>query len=229
LKVKRMARILVIDDDPDMRLMLEQILRPAHHEVLLAADGREGVERCRISHVDLAITDLYMPNQEGLGTIREFRSRWPEVAIIAMSGEAAAVALLAIAQKLGAVEILRKPFSGEELIAAVRRALGSLYVSRRAFKSLWQEYRIYRDRLELQSWMLLHRLVIPARDILAVEVRPSCFSGRKGLIWGVKLDNCDLCRHVLLTRSSGFIKRIGFSPDDPEKFVAVCKSIMSNR
>ena len=223
-----MARILVIDDDPDMRLMLEQILRPAHHEVLLAADGREGVERCRISHVDLAITDLYMPNQEGLGTIREFRSRWPEVAIIAMSGEAAAAALLSVAQELGAVGILRKPFSGEELMAAVSKALGALYVSRRTFKSLWQTYRIYRDRLELQSWILLHPLVIPANEILTIEVRPSVFSGKKGFIWGVKIDNCDLCRHVLLTRRWGFMKRIGFSPDDPEKFVEVCKSIMAD-
>jgi hypothetical protein len=102
-----------------------------------------------------------------------------------------------------------------------------LYASKRTPKSLWQEYRIYRDRLELQSWFLLHTVVIPANEIQAVEIRPSIFSGGKGVTWGVKMDNCDLNRHVLLTRKSGIIRRIGFSPDNPEKFVEVCKSIIS--
>ena len=95
-----------------------------------------------------------------------------------------------------------------------------IYISKRTAKSLWQEYRIYRDRLELQSWVLFHTVVLPANEIQAVEVHPS------GSIWGVKLDNCNFCRHVLLIKKSGRFKRIGFSPDDPEKFVAVCQSIM---
>jgi len=119
-----MARILVIDDDPDIRAMLEQILKSAGHEVILAADGREGMERHRSSPADLVITDLYMPNQEGLETIHEFRTRFPEVAIIAMSGRAAAVTMLSVAQKFGAVAVLHKPFAADELIAAVAKALG---------------------------------------------------------------------------------------------------------
>jgi hypothetical protein len=102
-----------------------------------------------------------------------------------------------------------------------------IYASKRTPKSLWQEYRIYGDRLELQSWFLLHTVVIPANEIQTVEVRPSIFCGSKGITWGVKIDNCDLNRHVLLTRKSGFLSRIGFSPDNPENFVEVCKSIMS--
>ena len=119
-----MARILVIDDDPDIRAMLEQILKSAGHEVILAADGREGMERHRSSPADLVITDLFMPNQEGLETIHEFRTRFPEVAIIAMSGRAAAVTMLSVAQKFGAVAVLHKPFAADELIAAVAKALG---------------------------------------------------------------------------------------------------------
>jgi hypothetical protein len=46
------------------------------------------------------------------------------------------------------------------------------------------------------------------------------------MVWGIKLDNCDLCRHVLLAKKSGFFKYLGFSPDDPDRFVAICKSIM---
>jgi DNA-binding response OmpR family regulator len=119
-----MARILVIDDDPDTRAMLEQTLKSAGYEVILAADGREGVTQHCTSPADLVITDLYMPNQEGLETIREFRTRFPEVAIIAMSGKDAAVTMLSIAQKLGAVRVLQKPFLSDELIAAVAKALG---------------------------------------------------------------------------------------------------------
>jgi len=119
-----MARILVIDDDPDMRAFLEEILKSAGYEIILAADGREGVERYRASRADLVITDLYMPNQEGLETIRELRTRYPEVAIIAMSGRTAALTMLSIAQKFGAVGILHKPFLADELIAAVEKALG---------------------------------------------------------------------------------------------------------
>jgi hypothetical protein len=104
-----------------------------------------------------------------------------------------------------------------------------IYVSKRTVKSLWQEYRIYRDRLELQSWILLHTFVIPADAIQAVEVRPSVFGGDKGITWGVKIDNCDLNRHVLLTRTPGFPRRIGFSPDNPENFVEACKSILSGQ
>jgi DNA-binding NtrC family response regulator len=119
-----MARILVIDDDPDMRAFLEEILKSAGHEVILAADGREGVERHSTSPADLVITDLFMPKQEGLETIQEFRTRFPEIAIIAMSGRAAAVAMLSVAQKFGAVAVLRKPFAADELMAAVEKALG---------------------------------------------------------------------------------------------------------
>lgn len=119
-----MARILVIDDEPDMRVLLEQTLKAAGHEVILAADGREGVERYCTSPADLVITDLYMPNQEGLETIAELRRRFPEVAIIAMSGKAAALTMLSIARKFGAIGILHKPFLTEELIAAVGKALG---------------------------------------------------------------------------------------------------------
>jgi hypothetical protein len=101
-----------------------------------------------------------------------------------------------------------------------------VYASRRTGASLLQEYRIFPDRLELQAWILFHTLVIPAREILEIEVRPSVFSGRKGITWGIKLDNADLRRHVLVTRKSGFWKRLAFTPDNPDEFVRVCKTII---
>ena len=119
-----MARILVIDDEADIRTFLEEILKSAGHEVFLAADGREGVRQHCTSPADLLITDLFMPNQEGLETIREFRTRFPEVGIIAMSGRPDSGTMLSIARNLAAVGILHKPFLTEELIGAVAKALG---------------------------------------------------------------------------------------------------------
>jgi hypothetical protein len=101
-----------------------------------------------------------------------------------------------------------------------------IHVSRRTPANLWQQYQIFPDRLELQSWILFHTMVIPAREILKIEVRPSVFSGRKGITWGIKLDNSDLCRHVMVTRKSGWFKRIAFTPDNPDEFVRICQSII---
>ena len=118
-----MARILVIDDDINLRKMLGQALELAGYEVALAADGREGVASFRAQPTDVVITDLYMPNQEGLETIMELHRDFPAVPIIAMSGKRPAGALLSVAQRLGAVGILEKSFSADELLAAVEHAL----------------------------------------------------------------------------------------------------------
>lgn len=101
-----------------------------------------------------------------------------------------------------------------------------VYVSRRTPASLWQEYRIYPDRLVLRAWILFHSVVIPAGEILKIEIRPSAFGGRKGFTWGIKLDLTDLHRHVLVTRKTGFFKRLAFTPDRPDEFVRVCQSIL---
>ena len=101
-----------------------------------------------------------------------------------------------------------------------------VYVSCRTPAGLWQEYRIYPDRLELQSWAFFHTVIIPANDILEIEVRPSLSGGRKGITWGIKLDMTDLCRHVLVRRKSGFWKHIAFTPDNADEFVRVCQSII---
>ena len=119
-----MARILVIDHDPDTRAMLEQILKPVGHEVILVADGREGVVRKCTSPADLVIADLYTLIQDGSETIRELRSRFPKVAIIAMSGRPDTGTMLPSAQNLPIVGILPKPFLTDELIAVVAKSLG---------------------------------------------------------------------------------------------------------
>lgn len=118
-----MARILVIDDNPAMGQWVEQVLKSAGHEVLLAVDGQEGVKQHRAAPAQLVITDLLMPVQDGLETIRQLRSAFPEVPIIAMSGCAPAATMLSIAQHQGNVGLLQKPFTDVELLAAVDKSL----------------------------------------------------------------------------------------------------------
>src|ERR1035437_9134747 len=101
-----------------------------------------------------------------------------------------------------------------------------LYASKRTAKSLWQQYRIYRDRLELQSWILLHTVVLPIDEIQAVKLRPSVIGVLIGFTSGMKRDLGDLCPHVLLRKKSGLFNAIGFSPDEPETFVEICKSVL---
>ncbi|PWU16387.1 MAG: response regulator [Verrucomicrobia bacterium] len=120
-----MSRILVIDDEPDMGQLVKDMLQPTGHEIILAADGAEGVRQSRSFHPDLAITDIYMPNEDGLETILELRRLFPRMAIIAMSGRDNAEVMLSVAKKLGALAILQKPFERERLIELVCQALGN--------------------------------------------------------------------------------------------------------
>ena len=120
-----MARILVIDDDREMRAMLKVSLMLEGHEVVMAANGKEGFAHYQGQAADLVITDLYMPDQECLETIRQFRKSFPEARIIAMSGGTAAETMLSISKKLGAVESLQKPFEQHEFFAVVNRVLTS--------------------------------------------------------------------------------------------------------
>jgi len=121
-----MARILVIDDDAQMRELLGEALKAAGHEVFVAADGKEGVNLYRNGPTDIVITDLYMPNQDGLETIAAFQQEFTGVPIIAMCGKiGGAGPMLQVARQLGAIEVLQKPFFSHELLAVVERILRS--------------------------------------------------------------------------------------------------------
>jgi DNA-binding response OmpR family regulator len=114
-----MARILIIDDDADTRLLLEYHLKSAGHEPITAANGKEGLNRFLSDPVDLVITDLYMPEQDGLETITQLRRLSPALPIIAVTGRTPP--LLAVARVLGSTEVLEKPFSADELLALVQK------------------------------------------------------------------------------------------------------------
>lgn len=115
-------RVLVIDDDDQFRHGLCQLLEVEGYEVVGARDGREGIRCYRETPVDVVITDLLMPVQEGVETIRELRQEFPNVKIIAISGggQGGQLDFLHVAQRLGAQRTLRKPFSREDLVLAIQ-------------------------------------------------------------------------------------------------------------
>jgi CheY-like chemotaxis protein len=115
--------ILVIDDDPLVRGLVRDILEPFGYDLIEAADGRRALDICRTSAVALVIVDLVMPEREGIETIRDLRSEFPELPVIAMSG--AFGGLLKIAKALGASSTLPKPFTATDIIHAVQDQLAA--------------------------------------------------------------------------------------------------------
>ena len=120
-----MQRVLVIDDDEQMRALLYEILDRAGFAVMEASNGVEGLKLYRNQPADLVITDLIMPEKEGVETIMELRSQFPNARIIAISGgqRAGGRDYLPIAAKLGARRTVAKPFSRQEILEAVRETL----------------------------------------------------------------------------------------------------------
>ncbi len=118
-------RILVIDDDEQMRTLLRQVIEWAGYEVVEAEDGREGMIQQRREPADLVITDLIMPEQEGLETITGLKKEYPDLKIIAISGggRIGPDAYLPAAKELGADRIFSKPFDVKELAQAVKELL----------------------------------------------------------------------------------------------------------
>jgi DNA-binding response OmpR family regulator len=120
-----MQLILVIDDDHAVRLTTQMILEDAGYEVICAVDGEQGLRVFERTSPHVVITDIIMPNKEGLETIMQIRSHGSKTPILAVSGggRIGNADFLQMAGQLGANEILAKPFKPQELVAAVRRLL----------------------------------------------------------------------------------------------------------
>jgi DNA-binding response OmpR family regulator len=114
-------RILLIDDDDLVRTTIQSILESAGYEVIQAADGEQGVDVYRTHAPDLVITDILMPNKEGIETIRDLKRCDPAPRVIAISGgdRNGNVQFLQMAEKLGADRILAKPFRKAALLEMV--------------------------------------------------------------------------------------------------------------
>ena len=117
-----MPSILVIDDDPNVRDILQRMLGRAGYDVTTAINGKEGIRLFRAEGADVVITDIVMPEKEGLETIRELLEEFPDIKIIVMSGGGGLgepSSYLSIAKMLGARLSFRKPIPRAELLAAV--------------------------------------------------------------------------------------------------------------
>jgi DNA-binding response OmpR family regulator len=122
------ARVLIIEDDPVCVQLITRTLEARGHDVTTAADGRAGMKRFISDDFDLVISDLVMPDQDGIETIREIRRQKPDVAIIAVSGGltqpfGVSVDYLGAARLLGADATLKKPFMPSTLITLVDETL----------------------------------------------------------------------------------------------------------
>jgi CheY-like chemotaxis protein len=120
-----MARILIIDDDDQVRLMLRRTLEAAGHETSEASNGKDGLMEFAERPVDLIITDIYMPEKEGLETIIELKRDHPAVHIIAISGGSREVDIdfLPVAERLGAERTFSKPVDREVLVTTIDELL----------------------------------------------------------------------------------------------------------
>lgn len=126
--------ILIVDDDPLLRLIASEMLRGAGYAVAEAEDGDVAIRHLERHEVDLAVLDLLMPNKEGVETIKEIKQRWPQVRIIAISsgGRMDVGYLLPLAKAIGADAVYKKPLTAEPFLQMVESALQDAPVARTA-------------------------------------------------------------------------------------------------
>lgn len=117
-------RVLVIDDEDMIRDVIKTVLTGAGYQVSEAADGSIGLKILESESFDLVITDILMPEKEGIETIMEIKRTYPDLRIVAISGGGRGSYLfpLKIADTIGAERCLPKPFEPEDLLNAVREA-----------------------------------------------------------------------------------------------------------
>lgn len=122
-----MARILVVDDEQMIRDFLEYVLVDAGHEVHTAENGFAAQKLCRIMGFDLLITDILMPEMDGMELIQEMQQHYPQMKIIAMSGggRCSPQDYLEIAGVLGVSSTIAKPFANQDLLNRVEEVLSA--------------------------------------------------------------------------------------------------------
>ena len=112
-------RVLLIEDNADLRDYLRLALESQDYNVLAAQNGKEALGFLDGQGVDAVVTDLFMPEMDGIETISALRKRFPGIRVIAMSGRPG-VDYLTVARELGVAHTLRKPFEIDELLSALK-------------------------------------------------------------------------------------------------------------
>jgi DNA-binding response OmpR family regulator len=121
-RTARPTSALIVDDNPDMRSFLRIVLERAGFEVQVAADGERALDLQRAHPVEVLITDIFMPECDGIELIHQFKSAFPQVKIIAMSGggRVSRMDYLPFAADIGADRLLRKPFAAATLLGVLQ-------------------------------------------------------------------------------------------------------------
>jgi DNA-binding NtrC family response regulator len=129
-----MARIIVIDDQEPIRRIVRRALEQEGHEVLDASEGEMGMQLLERHTAHVVITDIFMPGQDGILTLRQVRKKFPAVKVIVISGgdSTGLLDLRHDAELLGAVKSLQKPFTAAELVQTVRDVLQGRDATERA-------------------------------------------------------------------------------------------------
>jgi len=117
-------RVLIVEDSAGLREIMCIGLQARGYEVEQAADGREALQLQRARPADVIVTDLFMPEMDGIETIQNVKHEFPDTPVVAISGVSTRTGadFLEVAHELGAALVLRKPFTIPELVAAVERA-----------------------------------------------------------------------------------------------------------
>ena len=120
-----MASILVVDDDSAVRAAVRDVLERAGHEVADAGNGLEGLREYRSHQADVVVTNIAMPEMDGIELIQELKDSFPDARIIALSGydDSGDAGYLHLAEQLGAVATLTKPFDDHVLADTVKKVL----------------------------------------------------------------------------------------------------------
>ena len=121
-------RILFVDDEPNLLDSIQRQLRPMRDQwdLYFAENGRQAMELMRSTPCEVVVTDLFMPEQEGIETIMALRRQHPDTKVVAMSGggyQSKFTGALDVAAKLGAHATMQKPFSSQQMIDVVQEAL----------------------------------------------------------------------------------------------------------
>ncbi len=122
-----MARILVVDDDASVRATIRKFLEQEGYDVVEVGDGAAALRAYREQPADLVITDIFMPETDGVETTIRLRKEFPDVKVVAITGGAYDFdkkQMLQVAEMLGAERTLTKPFERSELLDVVREVLG---------------------------------------------------------------------------------------------------------
>lgn len=117
------VRILVVDDDEKILQSIKDVLEHRQYEICIAKTGREGLKQFEMVNPNLVITDIIMPDMEGIELIKSIKKKNKNIPIIAMSGDIVGQRFLRASRLLGAIDTLQKPFTGKQLEEKISSAL----------------------------------------------------------------------------------------------------------